>query len=88
MTLRKEAQSEFGLTASDLEETWRLLTPEDRLEAFLRDGSAWVREGRIRYREDIVEGLEAAPRALIGLLEGKNFGKLLVRVSEDPTRRP
>jgi NADPH-dependent curcumin reductase CurA len=60
----------------------------DRLEAFLRDGSAWVREGRIRYREDIVEGLEAAPRALIGLLEGKNFGKLLVRVSEDPTRRP
>ncbi len=47
---------------------------------FLRDVSAWVREGRIKYREDIVDGLENAPRALIGLLRGQNFGKLLVRV--------
>jgi NADPH-dependent curcumin reductase CurA len=48
---------------------------------FLRDVSAWMREGRIRYREDIVEGFENAPRALIGLLRGENFGKLLVRVA-------
>jgi NADPH-dependent curcumin reductase CurA len=48
---------------------------------FMRDVSAWVREGRIKYREDVVEGLENAPPALIGLLRGKNFGKLLVRVA-------
>lgn len=48
---------------------------------FLRDVSTWLREGRIKYREDIVEGLENAPEALIGLLRGRNFGKLLVKVS-------
>jgi NADPH-dependent curcumin reductase CurA len=48
---------------------------------FMLDVSAWVGEGRIKYREDIVEGLENAPRALIGLLRGENFGKLLVRVA-------
>jgi NADPH-dependent curcumin reductase CurA len=41
--------------------------------------ASWVGEGRIKYREDVVEGLENAPRALIGLLRGENFGKLLVR---------
>jgi NADPH-dependent curcumin reductase len=53
-----------------------------RLDDFLRDGSQWVREGRIKYREDIVQGLENAPATLIGLLKGRNFGKQLVRVSE------
>jgi len=48
--------------------------------AFERDVSAWLREGKIRYREDVVEGLESAPRALIGMLRGENFGKLIVRV--------
>jgi hypothetical protein len=48
---------------------------------FMRDVAAWIREGRIKYREDVVEGLENAPRALIGLLRGENFGKLLVRVA-------
>jgi NADPH-dependent curcumin reductase CurA len=48
---------------------------------FLRDVSAWLKEGRIKYREDVVDGLEKAPRALIGLLRGENFGKLLVKVS-------
>ena len=48
--------------------------------------SRWVEEGRIRYREDIVEGLENAPSALAGLMEGRNFGKQLVQVGSDPTR--
>jgi hypothetical protein len=48
---------------------------------FLRDVSAWLREGRIKHREDVVDGLEKAPLALIGLLRGENFGKLLVRVA-------
>ena len=59
----------------------------DRAGAFLADCARWVREGKLKYREDVVEGLDAAPGALIGLLEGKNFGKLLVRVSSDRTRR-
>ncbi|RLL55639.1 NADP-dependent oxidoreductase [Mariprofundus sp. EBB-1] len=43
----------------------------------------WLGEGKISVREDIVDGLENAPDAFIGLLEGKNFGKLIVRVSND-----
>jgi NADPH-dependent curcumin reductase CurA len=42
----------------------------------------WVRAGKIKYREDIVEGLANAPRAFIGQMQGKNFGKLLVRVAD------
>ena len=53
---------------------------------FLTDVGQWVREGRLRYREDVRKGLENAPAAFIGLLEGENFGKLLVRVAPDPTR--
>lgn len=49
---------------------------------FLRDVSAWMREGRVKYREHVVEGFENAPRALIGLLRGENFGKALVRVAK------
>jgi NADPH-dependent curcumin reductase CurA len=52
---------------------------------FLAEVGGWIREGRLRYREDIRDGLENAPAALIGLLEGANFGKLLIRVSPDPT---
>jgi NADPH-dependent curcumin reductase CurA len=46
----------------------------------------WIKEGRIKYREDIVDGLERAPEALVGVLGGSNFGKMLVRVAPDPTR--
>jgi NADPH-dependent curcumin reductase CurA len=58
----------------------------DRLPAFLADMAGWVRQGRIKYREDVVEGLDQAPRAFIGLLRGENLGKLLVKVGPDPTR--
>lgn len=57
----------------------------DRQPDFLRDVAAWMRTGAIRYREDIVDGLDRAIPAFLGLLRGENFGKLLVRVSEDPT---
>lgn len=52
---------------------------------FLRDMSDWVADGSVRYREDVVEGLENAPEAFRGLLAGRNFGKLLIRVGQDPT---
>ncbi len=48
---------------------------------FLREMGAWLRDGVIKYREDVVEGLENAPQGLIGLLKGDNFGKRVVRVS-------
>jgi NADPH-dependent curcumin reductase len=47
---------------------------------FLREVGAGIADGRIRYREDIVDGLENAPQAFIGMLEGRNFGKLIVRI--------
>ncbi|MNL76173.1 NADPH-dependent curcumin reductase [compost metagenome] len=53
----------------------------DQRPDFYREASAWISNGRLKYREDIVEGLENAPNAFIGLLDGKNFGKLIVRVA-------
>jgi NADPH-dependent curcumin reductase len=52
-----------------------------RFGEFYNDMSAWVRDGRIKHREDIVDGLDKAPEAFIGLLEGKNFGKLIIKVA-------
>ena len=50
---------------------------------FLRDMSQWVREGKLRHREFVTEGLDSAPGAFMGLLKGANFGKQLVRVGPD-----
>ena len=54
---------------------------------FLHEMSGWLRHGQIKYREDIIDGLEHAPRELIGLLQGKNFGKKIIRVSAEPDER-
>jgi NADPH-dependent curcumin reductase len=48
---------------------------------FLQRATPWVRDGELKYLEHIVDGLENAPEAFIGMLEGKNFGKLIIRVS-------
>jgi NADPH-dependent curcumin reductase CurA len=53
----------------------------DQRPDFYRDMAQWIRDGRVKYREDIIDGLENAPEGLIGLLKGKNFGKLIVRVA-------
>jgi NADPH-dependent curcumin reductase CurA len=53
-----------------------------RLDAFLAEAVPWVQSGQLKYREHWVDGLENAPRAFLGLFEGTNFGKLLVRVAE------
>jgi NADPH-dependent curcumin reductase len=53
-----------------------------RFSAFQRDMTGWLREGRVKYREQEIVGLEQAPRGLIGMLQGENFGKLVVRVAE------
>lgn len=50
---------------------------------FYAQMSAWVKDGKVKHREDVVVGLENAPEAFIGLLEGKNFGKLMIKVARD-----
>ncbi len=54
---------------------------------FIAQMGTWLSEGRVKYREDITDGLENAPRELIGLLRGENFGKKVIRVNPDPTAR-
>ena len=52
-------------------------------QEFLREAGAWLKEGKIRYREDVTEGLENAPKAFLTMLRGGNFGKTLVKVGPD-----
>jgi NADPH-dependent curcumin reductase CurA len=52
-----------------------------RLQSFRRDMGEWVANGQVKLKEDVVDGLENAPAAFIGLLAGKNFGKLVVKLA-------
>jgi len=54
-----------------------------RYGEFLDVVGPWVAAGELHYREDVVEGLENAPEAFIGMFDGRNFGKLVVRVGPD-----
>ncbi|HXF96985.1 MAG TPA: NADP-dependent oxidoreductase [Gaiellaceae bacterium] len=56
----------------------------DRFEEFYAQALRWLREGRLRYRETVVEGIENAPRAFLGLFRGDNIGKMLVKVGPAP----
>jgi hypothetical protein len=56
------------------------------MQDFVRDMSGWLAAGKIKYREEITDGLENAPRAFQAMLRAENFGKPIVRVSPDPTR--
>lgn len=72
-----------------------LLTSRARLQAFiisehtdiwpqaLAELAEWVVGGRLHYHESIAEGIDSAPKAFIGMLEGRNLGKQLVRLAED-----
>jgi NADPH-dependent curcumin reductase CurA len=59
-----------------------ILQKRIRMQDFSREMSAWVWEGKVKVFEDLLEGLQQAPSGLIGLLQGSNFGKLVVRVAE------
>ncbi|MCJ2112186.1 NADP-dependent oxidoreductase [Methylobacterium sp. E-025] len=52
-----------------------------QIDAFEREVGGWIADGSVKYREDVIEGLENAPEAFIGLLKGRNFGKLIVHVA-------
>ena len=54
--------------------------PVNRWPPALRQMGEWVRSGKIKYREDVVQGIDKAPRAFIGMLRGENFGKQLVKM--------
>jgi NADPH-dependent curcumin reductase CurA len=74
---------------------WQLIVKQARAEGFLvsqfaeryeearRRMAEWLRAGRLKYRETIVDGIENAPRAFLGLFSGENVGKMLVRVGPD-----
>jgi NADPH-dependent curcumin reductase CurA len=73
---------------------WALIVKQARAEGFLVfqfadkfqeaavEMAGWIREGKLKYKEDIVEGFENLPRAFIGMLEGDNTGKRLVKAAE------
>ncbi len=73
---------------------WHLVRARARMEGFLwfdyaerySEGIAqlaqWLKEGRLKYKEDVTTGLENAPRQLIGLLQGENFGKALIKIAD------
>lgn len=54
----------------------------DRYSEFAREMSQWLSQGKIHYREQIIPGLDNAPQTFIGLLEGKNFGKVVIEVNQ------
>jgi NADPH-dependent curcumin reductase len=58
-----------------------------KMPDFQREAGAWLREGKLKYREEFVDGLENAPRAFTAMLKAESFGKVIVRVSDDPTKR-
>ncbi len=58
----------------------------ERLPRYIEEMSGWLGEGRIRYHENIVSGLERAPDALIDLFAGRNIGKQILQIGEDPAR--
>ena len=71
----------FQATANDLTlRGFRGSSYLHRMNDMQRDVAAWLREGRLRYRESIIEGLENAPEALVKLLGGETIGKTLVKI--------
>jgi len=55
----------------------------DRFPSFVGEVGPWVRDGRLEYRETILDGIERVPGAFAGLFRGDNVGKMLVRVGPD-----
>ncbi|MDP6351682.1 MAG: NADP-dependent oxidoreductase [Alphaproteobacteria bacterium] len=88
--------SQYNLEGSELgpRNLRFLLVHQAKMEGFLvfqfasryeqgrRRLAQWIRDGRLKYKEHVIEGLEAAPRAFIGLMNGENFGKLLIKVAD------
>jgi NADPH-dependent curcumin reductase CurA len=88
--------SQYNLEKPEVGPRWlgQLIVKQAKVQGFLVSGYAerfpegleqlatWLKQGKLKYREDIAQGIEAAPQAFIGMLQGKNQGKQLVRLSE------
>ena len=88
--------SQYNLEEPELGPRWlgRLILKQAKMQGFLVSGCAerfpegleqlaeWLRQGKLQYREEVAQGIEAAPQAFIGMLQGKSHGKQLVRLSE------
>ncbi len=86
--------SQYNLTRPEMGPRflWQLIVKRARIEGFLvgdfaeryeaglQEMASWLADERIRYREDIAEGIEQAPEAFIGLLQGRNHGKQLIKI--------
>jgi len=55
----------------------------DKLQQFYSDMAKWIAEGRIKWKETVVDGIENAPQAFTGLFKGENFGKMIVKIGPD-----
>ncbi|WP_319796416.1 NADP-dependent oxidoreductase [Acidisoma cellulosilyticum] len=77
VTMREILSRSLTIRGFVMTEFW-----DSQRDDFLRDATQWVADGRLRWREDIVQGLARAPDAFIGLLDGQNFGKLVVQLGE------
>ena len=60
-----------------------ILDHADRYGEALSALTQWVRAGQIRYREDILDGIEQAPGAIAGLYQGENLGKRLIQIAPE-----
>ena len=58
---------------------------EDRRDDFLREAVPWFKAGKLRYKEELHDGIETAPAVFSRLMSGQNFGKTIIRVADDPT---
>jgi NADPH-dependent curcumin reductase len=74
----------FGVGKKVLIQGFIVSDKPERFAEWRKLAASWVQDGSLKYREDEVDGLENAPDALGGILGGRNFGKLLVRVGPDP----
>jgi NADPH-dependent curcumin reductase CurA len=58
----------------------------DMVPSFFTDMGRWIGEGKLTWKETVLDGIENAPRAFLGLFAGQNFGKMLVRLGPDRAR--
>jgi len=88
--------SQYNLEEPEVGPRWlgQLIVKQAKMQGFLVSGYAdrfpeglkqlakWLKQGKLKYREEVAQGIESAPQAFIGMLQGKNQGKQLVQLSE------